>query len=221
MNRTRVTRGLATGFLLIGGMTGLGGTTPFEAIPLALATSSVAFHAQVTYAVGSHPSAIATADFNGDQHPDLVVTNYDGGTLSVLLGKGDGTFAPPATYAVGTNPTAVAIGDFNGDGYPDLAVANKGDNTVSVLLSAYSPTAARVSAFGVSHAGKNLVFHWQRASRSGVVGFNLYAGTHRLNGQLIPVHACAAYRYTTRWTARPYALHTTLRDGRQIVTSIH
>jgi hypothetical protein len=52
----------------------------------------------------------------------------------VLLGNGDGTFAPQVTYPVGSLPESVAVGDFTGDGHLDLAVANDGDNTVSVLL---------------------------------------------------------------------------------------
>ena len=54
--------------------------------------------------------------------------------MSVLLGNGDGTFAPQVTYAVGSDPDAIVAGDFTGDGHLDLAVANSVDNTVSVLL---------------------------------------------------------------------------------------
>ena len=76
MNRTRVTRGLAAALLLTGGMSGLGGATPFGTIPSALAASTVSFAPQATYAVGSHPVGVAIGDFNGDGHPDLAVTNY-------------------------------------------------------------------------------------------------------------------------------------------------
>ena len=66
---------------------------------------------------------------NGDGIPDLAVTNELSGTVSVLLGKGDGTFLPQKTYAVGSKPFGIAVGDFNGDGVPDLAVTNYQDNT--------------------------------------------------------------------------------------------
>jgi hypothetical protein len=64
----------------------------------------------------------------------LAVANLNSSSVSVLLGKGDGTFRGRANYFVETLPRSVAIGDLNGDGTPDLAVANQGTKSVSVLL---------------------------------------------------------------------------------------
>src|SRR5262249_40424986 len=47
------------------------------------------------------------------------------GTVSVLIGNGDGTFQAAKTYNGGQFPVAIAIADWNGDGHPDLAVANQ------------------------------------------------------------------------------------------------
>lgn len=82
------------------------------------------------------PSVIATADFNGDGFPDLVLGNYNTGTvlLDVLLGNGDGSFTPVATPTAGQYTTSIAVGDYNGDGIPDLAAASLGDYTVTILL---------------------------------------------------------------------------------------
>jgi hypothetical protein len=65
-------------------------------------------------------SAIASADLNGDGNLDAVVCN--GLSLSVVLGKGDGTFQTPIATSVGC--FALAVGDFHGNGFLDLAVAN-------------------------------------------------------------------------------------------------
>jgi len=74
------------------------------------------------------------SDFNGDDKLDLVVANAGGfdlsgrfsgnGSVSVLLGNGNGTFQPPVNYGSIPGPTFVVAEDFNGDGKPDLAVAN-------------------------------------------------------------------------------------------------
>jgi hypothetical protein len=82
------------------------------------------------------PQALATADFDRNGTLDLLVANSAANTVSILLGNGNGTFAPPADYPTGTQPVAVAVGDFNNDGKPDIVVANQADNTVSILLGA-------------------------------------------------------------------------------------
>ena len=94
----------------------------------------VSFVAARTFGTGLEPFSIAAADLNGDGKIDLVVTNYQDGDVSVLLGNGDGTFQTAVNYAAGTSPQSVAVGDFNGDGKADLAIANRVDNDVSVLL---------------------------------------------------------------------------------------
>ena len=80
--------------------------------------------------------SMAVGDFNHDGKADLVETSDFDNTVIVLLGNGDGTFAPASgsPITVGQFPEAVAVGDFNKDGVPDLAVANANDNTVSILL---------------------------------------------------------------------------------------
>jgi hypothetical protein len=87
-----------------------------------------------TYGTGTNPYSIAIGDFRGIGILDLAVANNSDGNVSVLLGKGDGTFASAKDYKVGSSPYAVAMGDFNGDGIPDLVAANFGDDTVTVLL---------------------------------------------------------------------------------------
>jgi hypothetical protein len=55
--------------------------------------------------------------------------------VSVLIGRGDGSFGPPTTYATfGSLANAATVADFNGDGIPDIAIGNESQNTISILL---------------------------------------------------------------------------------------
>ena len=63
------------------------------------------------------PNVIA-ADFNKDGHLDLAVD--DGETLSVYLGKGDGTFTAGASYGSIDNTGAINAADLDGDGNVDV-----------------------------------------------------------------------------------------------------
>jgi uncharacterized repeat protein (TIGR01451 family) len=79
------------------------------------------------YPVGNMPTAILVYDFNGDGKPDIAVININtgmgNGTVSVLLGNGDGTFQSQKVSDVGGPiPTSAAVADFNGDGKLDLAI---------------------------------------------------------------------------------------------------
>ncbi|MFI5461494.1 MAG: beta strand repeat-containing protein, partial [Isosphaerales bacterium] len=107
-----------------------------DTVSVLLGNGDGTFQPQVTYAVGSGPDAIVAGDFNGDGKLDLAVANagsysVDDGTVSVLLGNGDGTFQPQVTYAVGLSPSSIVAGDFTGDGRIDLAVAGGNYNSVT------------------------------------------------------------------------------------------
>ncbi len=110
-----------------------GGASNVVFFPITNPTSSVWF-GRTDVATGNGPQWVGTADFNQDGKPDLAVANSIDGTISILLGNGDGTFASQPVLTVGTTPEFAVSGDLNGDGIPDLAVADYGSNTVSVLL---------------------------------------------------------------------------------------
>jgi hypothetical protein len=94
------------------------------------------FLAPITSAADTDVNAEAVGDFNGDGIADLAVANETSASVSVLLGKGDGSFRPPVNYPVGVKPMSVAVADFNGDGNLDFAVTDyiNGFGTVSIFL---------------------------------------------------------------------------------------
>jgi hypothetical protein len=95
------------------------------------------FQAPVNYTVGSGPISIAFGHcLSGvPGAPCLAVVNQGDNTVSVLIGKSNGSFnATGVVYKVGRIPASVAFSDVNLDGNLDVVVANNDDSTVSVLL---------------------------------------------------------------------------------------
>lgn len=84
--------------------------------------------------VGKGPAFLLTADLNLDGEPDLVTANAKDSTLSLLYGKGDGTFHNARHLQVAAEPTMVTTGDINRDGIPDLVVNARGAEMFIVLL---------------------------------------------------------------------------------------
>jgi len=92
------------------------------------------FKPHVDYPVPFTPNSLASADFNSDGNPDLVVSyssNPPVHGLTILLGNGDGTFRTSADLTNEGGGSIVAA-DFNGDGKADVAVA--WNNSFDVLL---------------------------------------------------------------------------------------
>ena len=94
----------------------------------------------VDYPTRDGPFALAVLDLNLDGVMDIVVGNLyvdwsvNGSPLSVMLGRGDGTFGSRRDIPVGKYAGVVLSGDFSADGKPDLAVVNAESRSVSILL---------------------------------------------------------------------------------------
>jgi len=106
-------------------------------VSILLGTGTGIFLAPRNFSAGQLPASIALADFDGNGTIDIAVANATGfptGSISLLLGVGNGAFTSPRTFAAGSNPSFLVAGDFNLDGKPDLAVANTASNTISIFL---------------------------------------------------------------------------------------
>ncbi len=133
------------------------------------------FKAAVAYDTGGlYAYSVAVGDVNGDGKPDLLIANQcasssncASGGVSVLLGKGDGTFRAAVAYGSGgINASFVAVTDLNHDGKPDLIVANQcatsnnctlANGTVGVLLGNGDGTFQGAIAYDAGAYGSNSV----------------------------------------------------------------
>ena len=93
------------------------------------------FH-ESTIPIGRGPRWVAVADVNHDGTPDILVTNDEGESVSVLLGDGAGNFhqSPGSPFACGHLPNDIGIADMNGDGNLDLVIPNHQSPTITILL---------------------------------------------------------------------------------------
>jgi hypothetical protein len=107
------------------------------------------FKPPVNYNIGSDPTGLTVADINGDGIPDLLLGDAYG-DLSVLLGNGDGTFAP---YHEANQAVALAVADLTGNGSKDVIFADQGLDRVVVDYGAGGNTVLGDHATGLLDPG--------------------------------------------------------------------
>ncbi len=84
---------------------------------------------------GDTPSPNESCDMNGDGLMDIVTGDKIGDTVTVLLGRGDGTFDPGVQYSMGDLPRGLAVFDMDGDGDSDVLSANANSSNLSIRLN--------------------------------------------------------------------------------------
>jgi hypothetical protein len=157
-----------------------------------LGKSEGGYAADVTYDLGgaSPVKSVLATDLDADGDLDLVTANLD--SLSVLLGNGDGTFAPAVRHAVANAAgfqASVAAADLNNDGKIDLAATltsgvgvffGNGNGTFGSQINTgsgmfpHSLTAAdfngdgKIDLASAYHAGASVFVSW--GNGSGIFG---------------------------------------------------
>jgi len=97
------------------------------------------FQPAIHMATGTSPVSLVSGDFNSDGRLDLATGNLgpaavSTSNISVLLGKGDGTFEEAvANQTAGNGNEALATGDFTGNGTLGVAVLDAGSDSVTIL----------------------------------------------------------------------------------------
>jgi FG-GAP-like repeat/RTX calcium-binding nonapeptide repeat (4 copies)/Putative Ig domain len=88
--------------------------------------------------IGPDALAVATLPGYGSQ-PDLVVADGFSGSVSILIGNGNGTFGSPKTLSTSADEQpdifGVAVGDIQGDGRPSIVAVDYENNYLDVFRS--------------------------------------------------------------------------------------
>lgn len=134
-----------------------------HSVSVLLSLSPGVFGAATSYALGSDPYMILAADLDGDGEVDLITPDVNGAhVLSVLFGKGDGTFALPVAVVLPEGaPMWAAVGDLNEDGRPDLVVDGPSHRLVVVLRNG-TAGATIAPTLSLAQTGRSIALSWPR-----------------------------------------------------------
>ncbi|HOX38491.1 MAG TPA: FG-GAP-like repeat-containing protein [Candidatus Brocadiia bacterium] len=144
----------------------------YNTVSVVLGNGDGSFQTCQTSAVASCPIGLCSDDLDGDGNQDIVVANtgyeFDGTTVSVLFGNGDGTFQPRLSLTVGMAPTGVVAGDFDNDGNSDIVSCNfigmsisllrgNGDRTFQTALTYSMPSAVGFGCYASDFNGDGIL----------------------------------------------------------------
>lgn len=201
------------------------------------------FNTPVDYTVGTAPVSIMSADFNGDGKSDLVTANSTNASVSVLTGRGDGTFNTTAiTTAVpgvpGTSgPLKVRVSQLDGDSNPDLLLllgpGASGDAAVllgngngtfhtGTLIATGGATRDAIAAGDLNNDGFTDAVISDQSSVTALRNVTNQDTTPPTGAvdvtQPAPVAGSATYQFTVTYSDNTQIDATTLGNGNLVVT---
>lgn len=102
-------------------------------------TGTISFAAPQRIVMPGGLNRLTSADFNGDDKPDLAVTSTLNNQLDVRLnqtatGATTFSFAPSISLITSNGPWGLDVTDIDGDGDPDITVSNRNQSAINVFL---------------------------------------------------------------------------------------
>ena len=114
------------------------------AVSIMLGNGDGTFERKADYPAGRYDMSLAVGDFNGDGKDDLMMKEVNNlinwapavpFSISIAIGKGDGTFLERKLVTSGDRLGLVVVGDINGDWVDDLAASRPDNECVSIWLN--------------------------------------------------------------------------------------
>ncbi len=103
--------------------------------------NNISFAAALSYRTGKWPVSVALTDLDGDLKPDIITTNNQSNTISILKNSSslnNISFDPKTDIATGAEPLCITVADLDADLKNDLVVANRGAHSISTFLNSSS-----------------------------------------------------------------------------------
>lgn len=103
-------------------------------------SGNIHFTPKVDVKTGASPIGVKIADIDGDNRQDVVTSNFNGNSITVLENSTTSTSSFTVKqrridFGAGITPHHLTVGDVNLDGKLDVAVPDREGNTVSLLIN--------------------------------------------------------------------------------------
>lgn len=103
---------------------------------------TIAFAAPQTLTIANTVKRIQVGDLDGDDNPDIAVTQQLGASISIFRNSGGGSaisFAAAVSVATDITPWGIDLADLDGDGKTDIVTASANINKLTVLNNTSTP----------------------------------------------------------------------------------
>ena len=115
-------------------------------------TEAISFASKVDFPTGNNPTGLAIGDLDGDNKPDIVVSNLNNNSISVFrktsASLSANSFADKVDYETDLAPNIIALSDLDGDEKLDIVVSCSSSGTVILFRNSASIGEFTASSFG-------------------------------------------------------------------------
>jgi hypothetical protein len=162
----------------------------------------------------TQPIYVRSADFNEDDHEDVISANNQGSgsigcSISLALNNGDGTFGAPSEISLrgssaSCNIDELRVGDIDLDGHQDALVVDQSDTNPIVFRGDGTGSLTKITLSGTSTGildGVAFGDLWNDGNTLDIVAADSHGGVRFYQGSVVCTPTC-----TPVWTYAPSAI---------------